>query len=263
VVRTYRDIVKTIRILFLHFSTEGINDPEKAFRLSRTQFVKLLKETGLDQHLRATSIDIIFIQCNSNDFAQVGKAESEDDAADEAQDRTLDLDEFVEAMIRVAKEVDIPEIQNARDVADKLDKLHSSQLEPLLLPTHPGGPCEPTKLLQLDEEEKTFLQTQLDAAKPKLLKMFKFYAGGDKDVSCLEFLRFAKECGLRELTISFTKCIAVFIDSNQHEVDLFFAGNISSEHLADNMAMDFPEFVQVKFHACLPLLRRQIPCASF
>ena len=113
--------------------------------------------------------------------------------------------------IRVAKEVDIPEIQNGRDVADRLDKLHSSQLEPLLLPTHPGGPCEPTKLLQLDEEEKTcaqsfivrllssifvrFLQTQLEAAKPKLLKMFKFYAGGDKDVSCLEFLRFAKECG--------------------------------------------------------------------
>ena len=30
---------------------------------------------------------------------QVGKAESDEDAADEAQDRTLDLDEFVEAMV--------------------------------------------------------------------------------------------------------------------------------------------------------------------
>lgn len=150
----------------------------------------------------------------------------------------------MEALIRIAKQVEIAEIQDARDIAEKLHKMHVTAFQPLLSPTHPGGPCEPPKLLHLDDAETKFLHKQLEDHRLKLLKMFKFYAGGDKDVNCREFLLFAKECGLRDLTISFSKCISVFIDSNVEEVDSFLSGDISSEQLADQLQMDFEEFIQ-------------------
>merc|ERR1711924_566699 len=97
--------------------------------------------------------------------------------------------------------------------------------------------------------------------KEKLKRLFRHYGGadgdGDADVSIVEFLLFAKQCGLLNIGFSFAKVIDVFIDANEEEVQRFLMGQME-EDIAEVLSMDFDEFLDAmtKLVLRLPMEKR-------
>lgn len=247
VLRTYRSYSCQARQIFLHVSTEGINDPDKAFKLTNLTFKKFLKETGIYPLLSTpATAEIIFTKCNSVDFEQAPRDDKNvkgaKPAADEEEDRTLEMDEFVESLLRLAADL-FPDVG---DAADRLKTLIETHLLPYMSKTEPGVDAG------ADEEDVAMINDLLDTHEVKLKKLFKFYCsaggkgggadtGGGDDVSCYEFLQLCKECRMASLGLSFTKCLDTFIDCNEEEVQGFINGTLT-EDLTEAMQMDWDEF---------------------
>jgi len=245
VLRTYRVYSERVRKAFLLISTEGVNDPSKAFKLTYATFSKVLKDAKIMPLLpTAASAGIIFQKCNSVDFEQTPSSSAKKRGMKapepEEEDRTLELDEFVEALLRLAAEC----YPDEGDAADRLRAI----IEDNFLPYLPRLELR-TADEEPDEEEAALVDALISGHAPKLKKLFKHYAGEgagpgeDADsVSCDEFLQMAKECRLASLGLSYTKCLDTFIDSNEEEVNEFIKGDLTEE-LADAMQMDYDEFL--------------------
>jgi len=253
VLRAYHDHSKDMRRLFLRISTEGVNDPSKAFKLTGSNFGKLVKDTGIMQKLPQPAVaGIIFMKCNSNEFEMAvqspksGPKASFKSSGDDSEDRTMEMDEFVEALVRLGAEA----YGEEGDVADTLRMIIENHLLPLVEKIKNTVDSSDTAT----EEDLTLVDGLMQSSEPKLKKLFKFYCGhgnqspggdvgGDADMSCFEFLLFSKECQLASLGLSFSRCLETFIASNEEEVDEFIGGTLTDD-LTEALQMDFDEFLE-------------------
>jgi len=246
--RTYKDDAKVVRECFLHVSTHGVNNPDKAFKVSSGQFSRCLKDMGVfDMLSTPATCDIIFSKCNSNTFEEAAGAKQRPKSAkekfsqkeEEEEDKTLEMDEFLEACVRLSRDV----YEDEGDVAARLKVFVSRHIVPYV-----------DKVKKEEEERESYSSEESSLAtaltkeqEVKLKKMFKHYGGGDgdqdADVSITEFLKFAKECKLPQMGFSFTKAVDVFIDCNEAEVVGFIEGTLT-ESLTEVMQMDFEEFME-------------------
>jgi len=134
VLRQYTEFAVSVRSVFLHVSTHGVNNPDKAFRISAQQFTTFVKDMGcMNRFETPAQLNILFAKCNSNTFEKAGTSKlgivgDEEDCMGitnspgkkgekpEEEDRVLEMDEFLEALVRLANLF----YPDEGDVADRL-----------------------------------------------------------------------------------------------------------------------------------------------
>lgn len=269
-----------LRYLYLKFSMDGCGQPEKAFRMSKVQFMSMFKHMGIAKDLAdglegeeaasafKSALSKAFDLANEDTVVvlrqeregQGGTVHEEELEAD----RYLQLDEFYVAVLRVA-------MWDPEFAVMKTPKLVENLCQQYIGPF--GEQC-----MEADKEEKSNKEALialipgvdgvLDKYAIRMEKIFKQVAAsgaqskaapGKKikktekkaekktdtnDIDAKEFLTFCKAIRVFDTHFSMSAGLDVFVYCNQEEVQKFLVEALPLQDLNQELKMEFAEFMQ-------------------
>jgi len=233
-----------LRKLFLAFSSHGVQAVAEAFRLTKAQFSRMLYMCNLDKVVKEPTIDVIFECCNEavkRPRAQTVQWREDAGKQTEEEAETLELDEFIEAIVRVSNMIVVP--SNATQ-AHRIFSLYERFL------------CQAADLPRRDWGEPDEACIQLAKRhESELKKVFAHYAAmgqpertAEKEevlMDCFNFLILLQECELisDHADLSLATSIELFVMVNVQEIEDFLAGTLRDYELLRAMRLSYDEFI--------------------
>jgi len=174
------------------------------------------------------------------------KAYLHDEAEEKTQQEAMELDGFLEMLVRAADVI----YTDGTNVADDFQRL----LDEYILPH-----AEEFKDLQsaeVNEGNASLIAEVMANYEPQFRAMFQYSAmigsleqrGGTFSrpdmLSVWQFLTLAKECKFSAVGISFNVCLEIFVRVNQEEIGQYMNGDIPYSVLSNAMQMDYEEFLR-------------------
>lgn len=269
---------RRLRTLFIAFSCSGVKNTKEAFRLTPVQFVNMLSACGLSSINKRGLVEGIIESCNQAvkrprnltvQWREDGGQQDEDEAS------TLELDEFVEALCRVANYTHMPpKASQAHRVLSLFERFLNDAAR---LPSRDWGEPDPESLVLAKQHN------------PELRKIFRHYSEGSEmpeeiaaptaqkpkgspkkklpepvedesdpseEMDCFEFLHLLTECGIASESgdLSLSTSIELFTMVNSEEVEEFLDGTLRDYELLRKMNFGYEEFTDAlqKLFMCIP-----------
>ena len=232
----------TVRKLYLKYSIVLVMSPEKAFQMSRQQFVRFIKDSGLlGKKVDQTFADSVFALSNMD--VKDGKTVTTGSKIDPNNPANVMMpDEFCEALMRLADKVLKDDV---KPLSARIDKMMQEYWEPISTtdldisePEAPGLGVEGSETNACIEEHYT-----------RIVKCFNHYGGAndggpasdDQSIDCVEWMMACKETDIIA-NISISKVLEIFVRCNQDELEDYFYGMPNAEEIRE-MNLELEEFL--------------------
>lgn len=220
----------TIRHLYLKYSMLLVSSPDKAFQMSRAQFIKFVKESGIfGKTIEQRDCENIFTVSNM----EVGQKKISKNAVAEAQ--VMMPDEFTQAIVLLSNQFLGDKI---RPLVMRLEYMFENHFDAIA--EIDFSPPEAPGL----EEEGSETQECLKAYGSqggRISKCFNHYSGGDS-IDCVEWMETCKDCLIIDASTSFSKVLEIFLRCNQEELEEYFTDMPNPETIAE-MSLELDEFI--------------------
>jgi len=233
----------TIRRLYLKYSIILVSAPDKCFQMSRSQFVRFIKDSGLlGKKVDQTFADTAFALSNMD--VKDGKTVTTGSKIDPSNPANVMMpDEFCEALMRLADKVLRDKV---KPLSARIDAMMEEYWEPIsntdldiTEPEAPGLGVEGSDTNACIEENYT-----------RIVKCFNHYGGAndsgaaadDSSIDCVEWMMACKECEIIDASTSFSKVLEIFVRCNQDELEDYFYGMPNAEEIRE-MNLELEEFL--------------------
>lgn len=270
-----------LRWLYLKYSMDGVGAPEKAFRMTKVQFLNCCKKINMLQGLDEPEslekeLPLIFDFANDDTVVVLRQKQEMEKLVAESQgieldenpeeleaDKYLQLDEFYVALVRVAS-IRAAMHQKAQRVAKFTRLLCQDCVSPYVEITK----SKEHKALHLGDgvfNSVPGAEALVEKVGPRLEKIFKQVAASgsmkvkskrkssadvDKKpdnpdvVDAKEFLLFCKAGRLFDSSFSMSAGLDIFVQCNQEEINRFLVEPEPAHDLNQELKMEYAEFKQ-------------------
>lgn len=247
-----------LRKIFLRSSMVLVSAPEKCFKLSKAQFEKLLRDTGLNKEVNSNDIDVAWTDSRKPVPKKVniatnasGKKSIQGRGAKKAnkggEDTDVTLSQFLDLIMRVTLMVTAAEDAdgNKRGITDRFKQL----VEERLVATIEGFTIdefvlEEGTLNEIKKQEE--VKAVLASYHPRLKRFYKRFGGtnksGNDDMDIVEFMLSLNQAKCIDSKLSNARGLEIFVRCNQSEVKDYLTAMPDDMRVLD-MSCSFDEFV--------------------
>lgn len=248
-----------IRTVFLRCSMVLVSSPDKCFKVSKGQFEKLLRDTGLNKEISSKDIDAAWIDARKAIPKKVvmktdgsGKKSIQGRGAKKAkkggsEDQDMNLSQFIDMCLHLTilayPAVDADGV--AHSITDRFKVMLEERLS-VLIADFSLDPLEleEGKLEEVKEMEE--VKAVIAQYSNRLKKFYRKFGGqnksGDDDMDIVEFMLALNAAKVIDSKLSNAKGLEVFVRCNQQEVSEYLSA-MPDDKMVLGMCCEFEEFI--------------------